>query len=110
MSKRVEAAIQKALIAWVKETYPEVIITATANERSYKEVEQIGCLGIPDLILFYPTGKVLFLELKTKTGRFSESQIEFNEMFDSRFQCFQRDVAYGFSHAKELIINWLFPS
>lgn len=57
---RVENSIQGAVILWVKDTYPEVIITATANEKNYKETKQIGSKGIPDLLLFHPDGYVFF--------------------------------------------------
>lgn len=105
---RIESAIQAALILWVKETYPTVIITATANERSYKETKQIGCLGITDLLLFHSDGGALFLELKQKKGKLQPSQMDFNRMFDAWHpDNFSRDVAYGYIHAQEIIIKWL---
>ena len=107
--KRIESAIQAAVIRWVKETYPEVIITATANERSYKETSQIGSLGITDLILFHPVQGVLFLELKTTKGKLQPSQIEWNITFDSinfNYPC-KRDVAYGYNEAINIISAWM---
>ena len=102
---RIEAAISSALIHWVKETYPEIIITATANEKSYKETRQIGSLGIPDLILFdLRDGRVLFLELKKKKGKLLPSQITWNAKFDTCHPPnFSRAVAYGFLEAKRII-------
>lgn len=110
--KRVEAAIQKEVLRWVKEQYPDVIITATANERSYKEVDQIGCLGIQDILIFKVMNGVMhiyFLELKSKKGRLLKSQIDFNILFDSKFACdnAKRDVAYGLIEAKEKVMAWI---
>lgn len=106
---RVESVIQSALIHWVKETYPEIIITATANEKNYKETRQIGCLGITDLLLFTRCGRVLWLELKKKTGKLQPSQIDFNAMFDTHFTApnYTRAVAYGYEEARIIIIEWM---
>ena len=106
--KKIEASIQKHLIAWVKAKYPAIIITTTANERSYKETAQIGSLGICDLLLFSPCGKVLFLELKTLTGKLNKNQIAWNKFFDKNFTAsnYKRAVAYGFIQAQEIIADW----
>lgn len=104
MVNRIEAAIQKAVIKYVKDNMPNCIITTTANERSYKETSQIGSLGIPDLILF-ENNRVLFLELKKRTGKLSTSQIKWNKDFDNKFasNIFTRAVAYGYNEAIEII-------
>ena len=110
--KKVEAAIQKATIHWVKETYPLVMITATQNENSYKETAQIGSLGITDLILFYRDidhkFHVFFLELKKTDGKLLPSQKTWNSNFDTNFSCgnASRAVAYGFIDAKIKIKCW----
>jgi len=51
---------------------------------------------------------MFYLELKTKDGELRESQIEWMDDFDKNFKCDNatRDVAYGFSEAKEKIIAW----
>lgn len=108
---KIEAAIQKSLIAWVKIEYPHIIITTTANEKSYKETAQIGSLGITDLLLFMPPPKekVLFLELKKMKGKLLESQINWNKEFDNKFLpsvIYSRAVAYGFIEAKHIITTW----
>ncbi len=108
---KVESAIQKAVIRWVKDNYPDVIITATANERSYRETDQIGSLGIPDLILFTLDERVLFLELKRKSGSLLPSQAAWNEAFDLRRSTqFRRAVAYGFAEARAAISSFLTPA
>jgi len=101
---QIEKAIQAALIAWVKATHPTIIITTTANERSFKETSQIGSLGIPDLILFSLRG-VLLLELKTTKGKLNKNQIKWNAGFDKMifyYPC-DRAVAHGFIEAKKII-------
>ena len=106
---RVESAIQSATITWVKDTYPHLIITATANEKNYKETRQIGSIGIVDLILFdMRDGRALFLELKKKKkGKLLPSQIAWNIRFDaSHPPNFSRAVAYGFSEAKQIIADF----
>ena len=106
--KRIESVIQAAVIRWVKDNHPIVIITTTANERSYKETRQIGSIGIPDLILFDRKGRALFLELKKLKGKLSPVQIEWNTMFDGNFTAknYTRDVAYGYNSAIEIINRW----
>ena len=105
----IEKTIQAAIIRWVIETYSDVIITATANERSYRETEQIGSLGIPDLILIHPRRGLFLLELKRKKGKLQPSQIEWNTNFDLitfDYPC-QRAVAYGYTEAQGVIMDWL---
>lgn len=103
----VERAIQAAVIDYVHTNYPAVIITATANERSYKETRQIGSIGITDLILFHPSGAVLFLELKTTKGKLLPSQKEWNAAYDAAGFPHTRAVAYGFSEAQKIISDWV---
>lgn len=99
--KRTEHAIQAAVIRWVKEELPSVIICATQNELSYKDIAQIGHIGISDLILFHADRRVLFLELKQKKGKLSQVQKDFLSL------CYHPcDVAYGFSEAKRIIGEW----
>jgi len=110
--KKIEKAIQAALLSWLKENYPTILVTATLNEASYKEVRQIGSTGISDLILFAVKNDImyiLFLELKKKKGKLKPSQILWNVDFDARFKCSNnmRDVAYGFAEAKYIIEKWI---
>jgi hypothetical protein len=107
MAVAAEKAIQSAVINYVHTSYPHLIITATANERSYKEKKQIGSLGITDLILFHPSGAVLFLELKTTKGKLSPSQKEWNAAYDAAGFPHTRAVAYGFSEAQKIISDWV---
>lgn len=110
MSCRIEAAIQAALIKWVLEAYPHLLISATANEKSYKETRQIGSIGITDLLLFKRTRivHILWLELKKKKGKLQPSQVFWNQIFDKNYAASnsKRAVAYGFLEAQEIIKKW----
>lgn len=45
-----------------------------------KKFKSTGLLaGVSDLILILPNGKIIFLELKTETGKQSETQIDFEK-------------------------------
>ena len=86
------------------------MITATANEKNYKETRQIGSLGITDLLLFHPKGDVLFLELKKIKGTLLQSQKDWNANFDARFaptKNYTRAVAYGYNEALKIISDWI---
>jgi hypothetical protein len=102
---RAELTIQNDLIYLVHNTYPQIIITATSNENQRKQ--RIGSVGIPDLILFHPSGAVLFLELKTTTGRLSPEQKEWKELFDIHGFQHSYNVAYGYNEAQKIISDWV---
>lgn len=107
MSRNVESSIQRAVVDWIKKTYPMVMIQATLNEHS-RGAMSMGCTkGITDLLLFYtPSGQpmhVIFLELKTKAGRLSVSQTEWvRDWYNEKLKAdnTHHAVAYGFSEAK----------
>jgi len=111
--KNVEAAIQKALIVWVRETYPEIRVSMSANENNHYHLDMGIDVGEPDLWL-YKMGAdnichFLRLELKTTIGKLNPNQEEWNMWFDIEFgNCanHKRAVAYGFPQARELINNW----
>lgn len=112
--KRIEATIQRSLIHWVKTSLPDVMLTTTSNENHFREKDQIGCLGISDLILFRRHNNILhcfFLELKTKqkSSRLNDNQLAWMDIFDSQYAASNttRSVAVGYADAKGQIIQWL---
>lgn len=109
---KIEEAISNALIHWVHDTYPDTIITTTANEKSYRQSKHIGSVGITDILIFDTRSDVmyvLFLELKKKNGKLLPSQITWNSVFDAKHVASNnmRAVAYGFDEAKRIIAEWL---
>lgn len=109
--KRVEAAIQKAVIRYVNTEMEGVMITATANELSYTNIDQIGSIGIPDLLLFTrddDTMRLLFLELKSKKGKLRPTQKEWATKYwlDYAADNTSYGVAYGFLDAIAQITTW----
>lgn len=83
-----EDRIQYEIVAWFHNNYchfkckPRGLIMSVPNggKRNKKEAMKLKATGLlagaSDLILIYD-GKVLFMEVKTDTGRQSDSQIEF---------------------------------
>ena len=63
--------------------------------------------GAPDLILMIPKGgyHAMFLEMKAKGGKVSDSQKEF--MAAASSMDYKTVVCYGFDEAKEAITNYL---
>lgn len=57
--------------------------------------------GAPDLVLLPGSGKVVFLELKTKKGKPSEYQLEWQQFFNQNQYIYT--IAYGFDEAKKII-------
>jgi hypothetical protein len=116
MAKKTESAIQRALVDWLTNNYRHVMVQATLNENS-RNYMGMGCtVGIPDLIIFwrrFGVLQVLFLELKTKKGRLSNSQTGWKSAwYDSllKEKNAHYAVAYGFSDAKNILEAVLCPN
>lgn len=109
--KLTEDAIQRALIHWIGENYPGVVVLAIRNEDMRERSDEI-VRGHPDLHMEYNrkrTTHILKLELKTKKGRLSAAQREWNIWFDNTHKsknC-KRAVAYGFTEAKQIVSTWI---
>jgi hypothetical protein len=108
--KKVEAAIQRALVEWIGKTYPYVMVQATLNENSRHAIDMGCCVGIPDLLLFWRKGDtmhVLFLELKTKhkKSKVRDTQVEWYKNNYKKLEGVNTHyaVAKGFSEAKKEI-------
>ena len=77
--RHIEEDIQSSCVQWFRLSYPRYVIFACPNGGSRNRLEAInmkrsGVLaGVSDLIIIAERA-VLFVEMKTKTGRQSESQ------------------------------------
>ena len=82
MKQGAEYSLQQACVKWFRLQYPNYLCFSCPNEACYKNTTyftNIGLLrGVADLICVLPN-KVLFIELKSKTGRQSIEQKQFME-------------------------------
>lgn len=103
--KNIEDAIQKEFIRWFKENYPSIDIFATRNEDSYRRSKELE-IGLPDIIIRFPVDDIrhiFYLEIKTKKGRLSPSQIEWAKkplMSNEHYA-----VAYGLEECRDSVIK-----
>jgi hypothetical protein len=107
----IEAAIQRAVVAFIADSFPDVKVIAPMNENSRHSLPMGVDVGCPDLILLRrKDGQlfVYFLELKTKKGRLRDTQKDWAADYEKRFACANtyHAVAYGFSAAKQQLLDW----
>ena len=108
-----ETRLQIDLVEWLNQAYPEALFTSTqAGDRRSKlaamMMKRMGYRnGTPDLIFFEPCQGFhgLVVELKTEVGTWSISQREFRDQAIRRG--YKYVVAYGYSLAKQEIINYM---
>jgi hypothetical protein len=81
-----EDRLQQKCVIWFKNTYQMqgngLIFSCpnggTRNIIEAKKLKETGLMaGVADLIVLFPNGKLMFVELKTDTGKQSEKQIDF---------------------------------
>jgi hypothetical protein len=110
---KVERAIQRALVHYLKTTpsCSKIKVCAPMNENSKHCLDMGVDVGCTDLILGTRVGSlyhILYLEIKTKNGELSPSQIgwnaEFDEIYASENCC--RQVAYGYHEGIRIIEAW----
>jgi hypothetical protein len=90
----------------------KIKICAPQNEDSRHKADLGMDIGTTDLHLSARVCGVyhmFYLELKTKKGKPSPTQVDWMEDFDKNFACMnaKRDIAYGFDEAKKAIDNWI---
>tara|TARA_R110002096_G_scaffold217142_2_gene405162 strand:+ start:664 stop:1008 length:345 start_codon:yes stop_codon:yes gene_type:complete len=89
MSDKSEALIQQEIVVWFKNNYclkhhePQAVIFSVPNEREGYQIMRKLLLtglmsGVSDLIIILE-GRVLFIEVKTKTGTQSKTQKSFQK-------------------------------
>ena len=86
---RLEDNLQIACVKWFRLQHPKYIITQfpagnvfsgddIKRKRTGKRMKDLGYEnGTPDLLILHDNGNILFIEVKTLTGRQSASQKEF---------------------------------
>lgn len=105
---KIEDAIQRDFILWLKREYPHVRVTATRNEDSRHRGAELE-LGVTDLIIRWEKEGVrhlFYLELKRKKGILSLSEKDWAK--DCKL-CSNEHyaVAYGLEEAKSLAASVL---
>jgi len=121
-----EHHIQSALVNWFRNNYPGLLLFAIPNgaKLPYKTIKRKGksvqispersklieeglVSGIPDLMLAVAKGEYhgLFIEMKTKDGKVSDSQATIHPIL--RAQGYAVEVPFGLEAAKEVIIDYL---
>lgn len=88
-------------------------VAANFNEHARHCMDMGGDVGSPDLRIEQLRNDgithILYLEIKTKTGRLSQDQLDWNANFDACFlskNC-TRAVARGYKEALKIIDGWL---
>lgn len=107
--KHTENAIQRHLIHWLKDDYPEIRVLAIRNEDMRHRPDEIE-KGHPDLQLelnHNGTTHILKLELKSLKGKINPgAQTKWHENFTPTINC-EADIAFGFDKAQERIRQWI---
>lgn len=113
---KVEAAIQKELVKWMRQEYPKIDIRYNKGEGDKNLIEAIDDkrmglaeAGTPDLTLFMDKGEYTYifeLELKRKKGKLNEAQKEWWSEFKPNKNK-QGQIAYGLFDAQDKIKNWV---
>jgi hypothetical protein len=80
MTSRIEDAIQRALVDYIKKQHKQMLAQATLNENSRHKVEMGLSVGITDLLIFLRKDNIchiFFHELKTKAknSKLRDSQV-----------------------------------
>lgn len=82
MKQGEEYSLQQGCVKWFRLQYPHYLCFSCPNEAIYRNKQyfaNLGALaGVSDLICVLPH-KILFIELKSKTGRQSIEQKQFME-------------------------------
>lgn len=81
-----EYNIQANCVKWFRLQYPDFLIWNTPNEATYRNKGYFGNLGVltgvSDLIVALPN-HIMFIEMKSKTGRQSLEQKQFQQKVES---------------------------
>ena len=114
--KKIEDAIQKELVKWMRKEYPFLDIRYNKIENKKDIVQAVqdkkmgsAVKGTPDLTLFIHKEDytyILELELKKKDGDLNQNQIDWWAEFRPN-QNRRGEVGYGLIHAQEIVVKWI---
>lgn len=83
---KAEAELQKNIIDYIHQNYPQLLVFSVPNESTYRRrnyFHSLGMLsGVSDLILIF-LNTVLFIECKAPKGRQSIEQINFQKRVEA---------------------------
>ena len=108
--RHIEEDIQSSCVQWFRLSYPQYVIFACPNGGSRNRLEAInmkrsGVLaGVSDLIIIAERA-ILFIEMKTKTGRQSENQKTFQSNIEHLG--FEYKICRSLSSFQLTIEKWL---
>lgn len=108
--RHIESSIQQCVVRWFRVKYPKYIIAAVPNggfrnAREAAVMRREGVLaGFSDLIVIAERN-VLFVEMKTSSGKQSERQKEFQTKVELLGH--QYSVCHSFDEAEKCIDDWL---
>jgi len=108
--RHIEEDIQSSCVTWFRLSYPQYVIFACPNGGSRNRLEAInmkrsGVLaGVSDLIIIAERA-VLFVEMKTKTGRQRESQKAFQSNIERLG--FEYKICRSLSSFQLTVEKWL---
>jgi hypothetical protein len=113
--KHTESSIQRELILWLKQTYPNVEYIFRKNEGMKSQQtatldKKMGLMaGVPDLQLLLNKNNITYileLEIKIIKGMLNPNQRRWHAAF---VETSNRKLAtgYGFAQCKEIIENWI---
>lgn len=102
-----ESVLQTSCVKWFRYQYPHLIIYAVPNggSRNIREAQRLkteGVLaGVADLVIMFPQGKSLYIEMKIKGNKQTDNQKEFQKIAETLGHTYT--VCYSFDEFKEII-------
>lgn len=106
-----ESDIQISCVKWFKVQYPRYVIFAVPNGGTRDKKEMIWMLregilpGAADLCICADKGKILFIEMKTKTGKQNPNQVTFEKKVTELG--FQYEVCRSLENFMDTVNRWV---
>ena len=102
-----ESVLQTSCVKWFRYQYPHLIIYAVPNggSRNVREAQRLKAervlAGVADLVIMFPQGKSLYIEMKVKGNKQTDNQKEFQKIAETLGHTYA--VCYSFDEFKEII-------